>query len=82
MMKLPIADRPRADHAVLKGTWMPDAAAPKRWLGRATEPHILFPAIAILVLAVIWGFTLNLIKVERDAAERAAAISTRELAAT
>jgi diguanylate cyclase (GGDEF)-like protein len=40
------------------------------WLA---EPHILFPALTILVLGVIWGATLNLIKVERASA---AAVST------
>jgi hypothetical protein len=46
------------------------------------QSHILFPAIAVLVLAVIWGTTLNLIKIERVAAEHAAAGSSFELAET
>ena len=54
----------------------------KRWLNHATEPHILFPAIAALGLAAIWGATLNLIRVERSAAERAAVVSSREVAET
>jgi diguanylate cyclase (GGDEF)-like protein len=57
-------------------------AAPRRWLSHATEPHILFPAIAVLMLGVIWGATLHLIKVERAAAERTAALSVSELADT
>ena len=54
----------------------------RRCLARVTEPAILFPAIAILVLGVVWGATLNLIKVERTAAEHAAAVSSDELAET
>ncbi|MBA3696407.1 MAG: hypothetical protein H0W85_06530 [Methylotenera sp.] len=54
----------------------------KRWLSRATEPYFLFPAIAIVVLTVIWGTTLNLIRIERAAAENAVALSTQELAET
>jgi len=54
----------------------------RRCLTRVTEPTILFPAITILVLGVVWGTTLNLIKVERAAAERAAAVSSDELAET
>ncbi|HEX5363836.1 MAG TPA: EAL domain-containing protein [Gallionella sp.] len=51
-------------------------------LGRATEPHILFPAFAVLFLAAIWGMTANLIVVEHDAARHAAAASSRELVET
>ena len=51
-------------------------------MSHATEPHILFPTIAVLVLAAIWGTTLSLIKDERFAAEHTAARSTRELANT
>ena len=46
------------------------------------ESPILFPAIAVLVLAAIWGTTLNLIKVERTAAEQTAAALSHELAQT
>jgi diguanylate cyclase (GGDEF)-like protein len=46
------------------------------------EPYILLPAIAILVLAGIWGTTLILIRGENAAAERAAAVLSRELAGT
>jgi diguanylate cyclase (GGDEF)-like protein len=46
------------------------------------DPRLLFPATAVLVLAVIWGTTLNLISVERTAAERTAAISDQQLAET
>src|SRR5579859_2266080 len=53
-----------------------------RWLHRLTEPHLLYPVFAMLLLGVIWGTTLNLIRVERAAAERGALALTRELAQT
>lgn len=53
----------------------PGAALIRRWLGHATEPHFLYPAIAIVVLGIVWGTTLNLIRGERAAAERIAAAS-------
>ena len=56
--------------------------AVRRWLNQATEPHVLFPAIAMLILAIIWGTTLNRIDAEHAAAGRAAAVSSRELAET
>ncbi|MBP8295308.1 MAG: EAL domain-containing protein [Burkholderiales bacterium] len=43
---------------------------------------MLFPAIAILILAMIWGTTLNRIDAEHANAGRAAAVSSRELAET
>jgi diguanylate cyclase (GGDEF)-like protein len=54
----------------------------RRWLSVATDAHVLFPALAVILLAVIWGTTLNLIRVERTAAEFAAAASSHELAET
>jgi diguanylate cyclase (GGDEF)-like protein len=54
----------------------------RRRLHQATEPYILFPAFAILVLGVLWATTLNLIHIERAGAERAAAVSSRELVET
>jgi diguanylate cyclase (GGDEF)-like protein len=53
-----------------------------RSLGRATEPQILFPIIAVLLLMVIWGTTLAVIKVRRSDAEHTAAVSSRELLGT
>jgi diguanylate cyclase (GGDEF)-like protein len=67
---------------ISKHPWHPIITASKKWLGRATEPHVLFPAIAVVVLAVIWGTTLSLISSERVAAEHAATLSSRELADT
>jgi diguanylate cyclase (GGDEF)-like protein len=51
----------------------------RAWVSRLTEPHILFPGIAIVVLGVIWGGTFNLIRVERANAARATAAATLEL---
>jgi hypothetical protein len=52
------------------------------WMSWLSEPHILFPALTILVLGVIWGLTLNLIKIERANAARAATTATLELVTT
>ena len=52
------------------------------WLSRLTEAHILFPALSILVLGVIWSTTINLIRVERTSAETAAAAAALELVNT
>src|ERR1700691_2535268 len=54
----------------------------RAWLTRLVEPYILFPALTILVLGVIWSATLNLIKVERTNAEIAAAAAALELVNT
>jgi diguanylate cyclase (GGDEF)-like protein len=50
-----------------------------RKMGRVTEPHILFPLVAVLLLAVIWGTTIGVLKVRRADAEHAAAHSSQEL---
>jgi len=50
-----------------------------RW---ATEPQILFPIIAVLLLTVIWASSLNVVKIRQYDAERTAAASTRELLGT
>jgi len=82
MMKMLITDDAPANRVTLKDTLVQSAAVLRRWLGHATESHILFPTIAILVLALIWGTTLNLIKVEHAAAEHSVAMTSRELAGT
>ncbi len=53
-----------------------------RKLGWATEPQILFPLVAVLLLTVIWGITLVLLRVRHSDAEHAAAISSAELLGT
>jgi diguanylate cyclase (GGDEF)-like protein len=52
------------------------------WLPRFTEPSILFPALTILILAVIWGATLDLIRVEHANAQNTAAAASAELVNT
>ncbi|MFH1813061.1 MAG: EAL domain-containing protein [Pseudomonadota bacterium] len=79
----PDRERPGPAPRVTSGdARVPVAATSKSRLGHATEPHILFPAIAILVLAIIWGATLNLISVEQATARRVAETSGGELAET
>jgi signal transduction histidine kinase len=48
-----------------------------RWgLARLAKPQILFPLIAMFLLAVIWGTTFGIISVKDSVAARAAAAST------
>jgi diguanylate cyclase (GGDEF)-like protein len=58
-------------------SWAQAAAALRRLLGHAIEPHILFPGIAIALLAIIWGTTLQSANEALAAAERALAISAQ-----
>jgi diguanylate cyclase (GGDEF)-like protein len=51
----------------------------RAWLSRLTEPDILYPAITILVIGVIWAGTFNLIRVERVDTARTSAAATLEL---
>ena len=51
-------------------------------LAGLTEPYVLFPALTLLVLAVIWSATWNLIKVEVASADIAAIATSRELVNT
>jgi two-component system NtrC family sensor kinase len=54
----------------------------RHWTDKSTEPHILFPAIAVIMLGLIWATTLNLIISERDSAEHTVAALARELTGT
>ena len=54
----------------------------RRWANRATEPQVLFPAIAVLLLGLVWGTTLRLINVERAGAERETVAIVGELTKT
>jgi diguanylate cyclase (GGDEF)-like protein len=65
----------------LKAGWG-SIAAFKRGLNHIAESHILFPLIAFLALAAIWGTTLRLIESAYDEAEYTASVSARELAET
>jgi signal transduction histidine kinase/CheY-like chemotaxis protein/HPt (histidine-containing phosphotransfer) domain-containing protein len=53
-----------------------------RVLNRVAEPAVLFPVIAILLLAAIWAATLGLIKLKYSDAEHVASISSTELVGT
>lgn len=66
----------------LKAKWVRSAAIFRHWLSPVTEPHILFPTIAILGLVAIWASTLQLVNSDRVAAEHAAVALTRDLGET
>jgi diguanylate cyclase (GGDEF)-like protein len=57
-------------------------ATPRRVLQKLAEPTVLFPALTVLVVGLIWCATAAMIKVRRDDAAAAAAASSRELLAT
>jgi diguanylate cyclase (GGDEF)-like protein len=61
---------------------IPTATGLQRWLPRLAEAHILFPALAILLLGLIWAGTLNLIDIERTNAKVASAAAVTELVNT
>jgi hypothetical protein len=54
----------------------------QRTLGRATEPRLLFPLLAVFLLTVMWVTTVGLIRVKHADAQHAAAGSSRELLGT
>jgi diguanylate cyclase (GGDEF)-like protein len=54
----------------------------QRLFSKAMESHVLFPLGALLMLAVIWLSTYNLIRVEGNTAQRKAVDSARELVET
>ena len=75
------AQSPLDDTTRRRAMQSPAATGLRAWLTRLTEPHILFPALTILVLGVIWSATVNLIKVERAnsvAASAATALASVE----
>jgi diguanylate cyclase (GGDEF)-like protein len=82
MKKKSTKDNLPAKRTTLKDKWVSVATVLKRWLRLSVESHILFPSIAIFVLAVFWWTTLNLVKIERVAAGNTAALLSRELAET
>jgi diguanylate cyclase (GGDEF)-like protein len=54
----------------------------RAWLPRFAEAHILFPALTLLVLGLIWVGTLDLIRVERIDATAASNAAVLELVNT
>lgn len=81
MKKKLITEALPANRGIFKGI-RASAAALRHGLSHATEPHILYPAIAVLALAAIWVTTLSLIKDERATAEYTATVSSHQLAKT
>ncbi len=61
---------------------MPLKDAFHRGVSRATEPQLLFPLIALFLLASIWGTTFGVLRVRHADAEHTAAVSSRELLGT
>jgi diguanylate cyclase (GGDEF)-like protein len=53
--------------------------AVKRRIGRATEPQVLFPLIAALLLTGLWMMTFGIIKVRQSAAVQSAESSGSEI---
>jgi diguanylate cyclase (GGDEF)-like protein len=82
MTKRPDIDERRADRDAPGDGRVPSADPKSRWLSRVTEPRLLYPIIAIVALAAIWGATWSLIRDERAAAEHTAVLSTHQLAET
>jgi len=58
------------------------AAGVKGWLSWLSEPYILFPGLTVLVLAVIWSASFNLIRIERRDAARTSTAAALQLANT
>ncbi|WP_346797121.1 EAL domain-containing protein [Halomonas sp. Bachu 37] len=52
------------------------------WLHRLIEPAVLFPSLALLVLAAIWIVTLSLAEREQQAADRRAALLAVDMTET
>lgn len=50
-----------------------------RWLHRLTEPLVLFPILAVVMLSVVWLAALNVTRVERSNARQTALATSREL---
>jgi hypothetical protein len=57
-------------------------AANPRKLARLTDPLVLLPALAAVMLLVIWGTTFDIVQLERDTARRAVSASSVELVET
>jgi diguanylate cyclase (GGDEF)-like protein len=76
------AQPPPDDTTRRRALQRPPATGLRAWLSRLTEPDILFPALTVLVLGVIWTGTLNLIRVERADSAKTSAAATLELLGT
>lgn len=56
--------------------------APRYGIYRVIEPYLLFPALGIVMTGIIWLATVNLIRIERQAAAQTAIATVRELTET
>lgn len=54
----------------------------RSWLHRLSEPVVFSVIIALIVLGVVWGMTLNLVASEQDAAVRSARALAADVAET
>jgi len=52
------------------------------WLIRCLEPQVLFPALTVVVVAIIWVTTFAYLRMQRADIDRASQVSTREIVET
>jgi len=81
-MKNPNEDNLPTYQAELEDSLISAASTRKHWFSHVVESRFLFPLTAIVVLAAIWGTTLNLIQIERTTAEQTAIALSHELILT
>jgi diguanylate cyclase (GGDEF)-like protein len=81
-MNHPNEDNLPPDQADLEDSLISAASTRTHWFSHVIESRFLFPLTAVVVLAAIWGTTLNLIKIERTTAEQTAIASSHELTLT
>jgi diguanylate cyclase (GGDEF)-like protein len=77
-MKLPNEDNLPTDQAGLEDLAIPAVSTQTHWFSYVIESRFLFPVLAVIVLAVIWGATLTLAKNEYAIANIAAGKTSRE----
>ena len=82
MTRISSQDDPPDEGPVTKPVSPEAATLHKVRRGYLTNPRILFPTIAVLVLALIWGTTLTFVKAERAATVSGAQLLSREQAET
>lgn len=81
-MKNPNEDNLPTYQAELEDSLISAASTRTHWFSHVIESRFLFPLTAVVVLAAIWGTTLNLIKIERTTAEQTAIALSHELILT
>lgn len=58
------------------------AGGKQRWFHRLFDARVLFLLVGIVSLGVLWAFTLNLIRTEREVMRRTAQLTSQELLET